>query len=64
MARRDDVNQLYLCSRRIEDIIKWLFWTNVVCSVASCIFKIHTVSNILLLVQILVSIFCMLYSKY
>jgi hypothetical protein len=56
MARRDDVNQLYLWPNRIEYIIKWLFWINVVCSVAYCIFKTGTVSNILLVVQILVSI--------
>ena len=56
MARRDDVNQLYLWPRRIEYTIKWLFWINVACSITSCIFKIHAVSNVLLIIQILVSI--------
>lgn len=56
MARRDDVNQLYLLPNRIEYIIKWLFWINVVCAVGSCIFKTDTESNILSIIQILVSI--------
>ncbi|GFP77443.1 hypothetical protein [Clostridium fungisolvens] len=57
MARRDDVNQLYLWPNRIESIIKWLFWINVACSLAGCIIKISTVANILLVVQILASVF-------
>lgn len=53
MARRDDVNQLYLWPNRIEYIIKWLFWINAACSVASCIFKTDTILSV---IQILVSI--------
>lgn len=56
MARRDDVNKLYIWPSRIEYIIKWLFWINITCSVTSCLFKTDTVSNSLLVVQILVSI--------
>lgn len=56
MARRDDVNQLYQWPNRIEYIIKCLFWINVIPSVGTCIFKTSTISNILLVVQILVSI--------
>lgn len=56
MARRDDVNQLYMWSSRIERIMKWIFWINVIGSVASCIFKRDNVVDILFIIQILVSI--------
>lgn len=56
MARRDDVNQLYMWSSKIERILKWLFWINALASAAASIFKTDTASNTLLVVQILVSL--------
>jgi hypothetical protein len=56
MARRDDVNKLYLCPSRIEFAMKCLFWINAAISAVSCIIKENIVINILLLIQIVVSI--------
>lgn len=56
MARRDDVNKLYLWPSRIEHIMKCLFWANVICSAMCCLFKVNNVTSILLIVQIMASI--------
>ncbi|MFW2502763.1 hypothetical protein [Clostridium diolis] len=56
MARRDDVNKLYLWPSRIEYIMKCLFWANAICSAMSCLFKVNNITSILLIVQIMASI--------
>lgn len=56
MGRRDDVKKLYLPSDIIKCVVKGLFWMNIICSVALLTFKTDTVSNVILVVQILASI--------
>ena len=62
MTRRDDVNDLYEWSNKIENVMKWLFWSNVICSMVACIVKNDSIINILIVVQIIVSILYVLLS--
>ena len=62
MTRRDDVNDLYEWPNKIENVIKWLFWSNVICSMVACIVKNDSIINILIVAQIIVSILYVLLS--
>lgn len=62
MTRRDDVNDLYECPNKIENIMKWLFCSNVVGSIVACIVKNHVIINILIVAQIILSILYVLLS--
>nr|WP_304576490.1 hypothetical protein [uncultured Clostridium sp.] len=43
-------------------VMKWLFWSNVICSMVACIVKNDSIINILIVVQIIVSILYVLLS--
>lgn len=62
MARRDDVNDLYEWPNKIENVMKLLFWSNVICSILACIVKNDAIINILIVVQIILSILYVLLS--
>lgn len=56
MTRRDDVNELYERSNRIQKIMKLMFIVNIACSLIVCIFQYDTMINTLMIIQILISI--------
>lgn len=62
MVRRDDVNNLYKWSNKIENVLKWLFCSNVIASIVFCIAKNDDIINILIVAQIIVSILYVLLS--
>lgn len=56
MKKRDDVTKLYSYSNTLQKVMKWMFRCNVIASLIVCIIKDSNITNIVILIQILVSI--------
>lgn len=56
MSRRDDVNKMYKIPSKISNIMKWLFWLNILFSGVIVIFNNKFNTNVVIIFQILISV--------